>query len=115
MNETKAKISAYLSGADRHAYFVAVDGAEYVELKNFLRAISTLRVSNFCNGDSFPDGDEFIAAARNLSVNAVILGVGESVALSGNYRSINRLRSFTFQKKIVVLCRGVKADPNMSG
>ena len=108
MNEVKAKISAYLSGADRHAYFVAVDGAGYVELKNFLRDLSTIRVSNFCNGDGFPDCDEFVASVWQLTGNALILGVGESAVLSGNYRLINRLRSLTFQKKIVVLCRGVK-------
>lgn len=108
MNEAKAKISAYLSGADKHAHFVSVDSAEYVELKNFLRDLSTIRVSDFCHGDVFPDCDEFIEAARKLSCNALILGVGESAALSGNYRLINRLRSLAFQKKIVVLCRGVR-------
>ena len=108
MNEAKAKILAYLSGADKHAYFVAVDGAEYVELKNFFRDLASIRLSNFCRGDVFPDSDEFIEAARTLSGNALVLGVGESAALSGNYRLINRLRSLTFQKKLVVLCRGVK-------
>ena len=108
MNEANAKISAYLSGAERHAYFVAVDGAEYVELRNFLRSLSVIRVSNFCHGDGFPDCDEFIESARKLSSNALILGVGESAALSGNYRLINRLRSLTFSKKLVILCRGVK-------
>ena len=108
MNEAKARILAYLSGADKHAYFVAVDGAEYMDIRNFLRDMSAIRLSNFCRGDVFPDGDEFIEAARTLSGNALVLGVGESAALSGNYRLINRLRSLNFQKKLVVLCRGVK-------
>ncbi len=108
MNEAKAKISAYLSGADKHAYFVAVDGAKYMDIRNFLRDMSAIRLSNFCRGDVFPDGDEFIEAAQKLSGNALVLGVGEFTALSGNYRLINRLRSLTFKKKLVVLCRGVK-------
>ena len=108
MNEANSKILAYLSDAEKHAYFVAVDGTEYVELKTFLRDLTTLRVSDFCYGDGFPDYDEFIESARNLSGNAVFLGVGESATLSGNYRLVNRLRSLTFQKKVLVLCRGMK-------
>lgn len=108
MNEAKAKITAYLNGADKHAFFVAADGVDYLELKNFLRDSASVRVSDFCHGDGFPDCDAFIESARNLSCVAVCLGVGESAALSGNYRLINRLRSLTFSKKLVVLCRGVK-------
>ena len=108
MSEVKARVSAYLSGADKRAYFIATDGAEYLELKNFLRDLSAIRAGNFCYGDGLPDWDGFIEAARNLSDDAICLGVGEAVSLSGNYRLINRLRSLSFPKKLVVLCRGVK-------
>lgn len=108
MNEAKSGISAYLSNADRHAYFVAADGLEYLELKNYLRERLVIRVSNFCYGDGLPDWDGLIESARKLTEDAICLGVGESAALSGNYRLINRLRSQTFPKKLVILCRGVK-------
>ena len=108
MNAAKLNISRYLSGTDKRAYFVSADGAEYFELKNYLNGLSTLRVGSFCYGDGFPDWDGFFDAARSMSKDAVCLGVGESALLSGNYRLINRLRSQTFPKKIVVLCRGMK-------
>lgn len=108
MNEAKAKISAYLSNSDKHALFVSADGSEYLELKNYLRELSTLRVGSFCYGDSFPDWDSFFDAAKLLAKDVVCLGVGESAVLSGNYRAINRLRILTFSKKMVILCRGVK-------
>lgn len=108
MNETKLNISRYLNSADKRAYFVSVDGAEYLELKNHLRGLSTIRVGNFCYGDVFPDWDGFFDATRSLTSDAVCLGVGESALLSGNHRLINRLRSQTFSKKVVILCRGAK-------
>lgn len=108
MNEVEKKISVYLRGADKHAYFIAVDGTEYLSLKNFLRDVVWIRVSDFCRGDSLPDWDGFIESTRNLLGDALCLGVGEAVVLSGNYRLINRLSSFSFPKKLVVLCRGVK-------
>ena len=108
MNAAKSKVSAYLSDGDKHAYFVSADGAEYAELRNYLRELSTLRVGSFCYCDAFPDWDGFFDAAKTLTNDAVCLGVGESAVLSGNYRVINRLRSQTFPKKLVVLCRGVK-------
>ena len=108
MNEVKLNISRYLNSADKRAYFVSADGAEYLELKNYLRELSTIRVGNFCYGDGFPDVDGFFDAVRSLTRDAVCLGIGESALLSGNYRLINRLRSQTFPKKLVILCRGVK-------
>ena len=108
MNEAKAKISTYLNGADNHAFFVSADGAEYVELKNYLRELSAIRVGSFCYGDGLPDWDGFFDAARSSPKDAICLGVGESAALSGSYRVINRLRSQNFSKKLIVLCRGVK-------
>ena len=108
MNEAKLNISRYLNGTDKRAYFVSADGAEYLELKNYLRGLSTIRVGNFCYGDGFPDWDGFFYAVRSLTRDAVCLGVGESALLSGNYRLINRLRSQTFSEKLVILCRGVK-------
>ena len=108
MNAAKSKVSAYLNDGDKHAYFVSADGAEYAELRNYLRELSTLRADSFCYCDAFPDWDGFFDAAKTLTNDAVCLGVGESAVLSGNYRVINRLRSQTFPKKLVVLCRGVK-------
>lgn len=108
MNTAKLNISRYLSDADKRAYFVSADGSEYLELKNYLRGLSTLRVGSFCYGDGLPDWDSFFDAAKSLPRDAVILGVGEAASLSGNYRVLNRLRSQTFSKKLVVLCRGVK-------
>ena len=108
MNEAKIKLSEYLSGTDKRAYFVAADGSEYLDLKNYLRELSTLRVGSFCYCGGFPDWDVFFDAAKSVSADTVCLGVGESAALSGNYRLINRLRSQLFSKKMVVLCRGVK-------
>lgn len=108
MNEAKLNISAYLSGTDKRAYFVSADDAEYVELKNYLRELSTVRVGSFCYGDGFPDWDNFFDTVKTLPHDAVILGLGEAVLLSGNYRVVNRLCAQTFSKKLVILCRGLK-------
>ena len=108
MNEVKSKIAAYLRESDKHAYFVVADGTEYLELRNYLRELSTLRVGSFCYGDGLPDWDCFFDAAKSLASDTVCLGVGEASMLSGNYRLINRLRSQTFPKKLVILCRGFR-------
>lgn len=108
MTDAQKKISAYLQSADKHAYFVSVDGVEYVALRKFLCELSTLRVGSFCYNDSFPDVDKFLDAVKKSPNDAVILGVGEAATLSGNYQIVNRLRTQSFSKKMVVLCRGMQ-------
>ena len=108
MTAVQEKISAYLQSADKHAFFISVDGDEYIALKHFLCGLSMIRVSNFCCGDSFSDIDAFFDAVKNSPNDAIILGVGEAVTLSGNVQIVNRLRAQTFSRKIVVLCRGLR-------
>ena len=108
MTAAQEKITAYLQNVDKHAFFISVDGDEYIALKKFLCGLSTIRVSDFCCGDSFPDTDAFFDAVKKSPNDAVILGVGEAATLSGNFQIINRLRVQSFSRKIVVLCRGLR-------
>ena len=106
--EARKKIVAYLGSADKIPYFVAADGGEYRDLKNKLTELSTIRVGSFCFGDTFPNFDGLCDALKNFDSNALCLGLGEAVLLSGNVRIVEKIRELYCKKKIIVLCRGVK-------
>ena len=68
----------------------------------------TVNVSSFCYNDVFPNFDEIINKLINLESDAVCLGLGETVYLSGEENFLYGLQTKTFHKKIIILCRGMK-------
>lgn len=108
-DEAQKKIEAYLAGEDKKSYFVAADGDEYLQIKNKLTGLSTIRVGSFCYGEEvFPNFDELFDALKNLESESLCIGLGEAVLLTGKEQIIHRIRDRFFKKRIVVLCRGVK-------
>lgn len=110
LNEIKIDIGKYLRGKIFLPYVISVSGGdEYRKLKNYLtEKLLTVNVSSFCYNDAFPNFDAMIDALINLETDAVCLGLGETVYLSGEEIFLYGLQTKTFHKKIVILCRGMK-------
>lgn len=108
VNDIKKKIEVYLRGSNNLPYFISVEGRRYVELRDYLRELPIVRVSDFCRGDTFSDDDDIFNTAQTLESDSVLLGVGEMVSLSDDAMIIHRLRAYRFPKKLIVLCRNIK-------
>ena len=56
VGEAVDEVNGYLLGESTRPYFVVIDGtSEYVEFLSHFFLLSTIRTSNYCDGDSFPD------------------------------------------------------------
>ena len=110
LKEIKSVTEKYLKGNFYIPYVISVDGGDdYRKIKNYLtEKLLTVNVSSFCFNDAFPNFDALIDALKNLEKDAVCLGLGESVYLSGDENFLYGLQTKIFHKKIVILCRGMK-------
>ncbi len=104
-------VRSYLGGKEgRQAFFALVrDASQY---KALLEALSTprMRVSDYCEGDAFPDIDRLVADVARSSHDVLLLGVGESVELGCPEALLARLKDLSLSHKVVVACRGARAQ-----
>lgn len=103
-------IQKYLTNDVATPFIVVVDdGVEYADIVNGLSTLSQMHVSNFCTtDDAFPDEDPLCCAISAVTQNTLLLGLGESVRLSGNESIIGRVKDLFVSSKVVVLCRGTR-------
>lgn len=110
-NEAVKRINAYLNGISAYPFFVIVDGnADYTDILNRFASLGRIRVSDYCNDNSFADYDRLYEAIGNNSDKSVLLGLGDIIALSGHTKALGKVRGLTSCRKIVVLCKGIHAQ-----
>ncbi|MFH1882309.1 MAG: BREX-4 system phosphatase PglZ [Planctomycetota bacterium] len=105
-----SRIRNYLSSDVYTPFFVVVDESnEYVDLVDELGALRRKRVSGYCaNEDSFPDYDSLYDALSEVAQDTLLLGLGESIRLSGDEIFLSRLKDLNARFKVVVFCRGIR-------
>lgn len=108
VNEAQKEIDKYFRSKDKIPYFVAADGGEYLSIKNKLAKLPTIRVGSFCFGDTFPDFDNLCYALKTFDSDALCLGLGEAILLSGDVQIVEKIRELYCKNKIIVLYRGAK-------
>lgn len=101
-------ICKYLMNDVATPFIVVVDdGGEYIDIIYRLDTLSQMHVSDFCTtDDAFPDSDALCCAISAVDQKTLLLGLGESVWLSGNESIIGRVKDLYITSKVVVLCRG---------
>lgn len=108
--EAVQRINEYIEGSSTSPFFVIVDGSElYNSILNSLVSLKKVRMSDYCDGDAFPDYDEVYDVLSKGNENRILVGLGDSVFLSGYNRIIGRIRDIRIRGKLVVLCRGIRA------
>ena len=107
-----AKINKYLMSDSATPFIVVVDDcADYLDLVNGLAILEQMSVSSFCaKEDVFPDNDALCNSLSSVKNKTLLLGLGESVSLSGNGSILGRVKDLTVSSKVVVLCRRVRGE-----
>ena len=110
-NEAIKKINAYLSSESAYPFFVIVDGsADYTVVLNHFASLGHIRVSDYCNDNSFADYDKLYDAIGSNSHMSVLLGLGDIITLSGYTKALGKISNLILCGKLVVLCRGIHAQ-----
>lgn len=110
VNEAIEQINAYLSGTSAYPFFVVVDGsADYASILNHFASLNRIRVSDYCNDNSFADYDRLYDAIEGTTTNSILVGLGDIIALSGQAKPLGRISGMTPAGRLVALCRGVHA------
>lgn len=101
----------YLANDVSTPYFIVLDdGAEYSEIISRLGSFAHIRASQYCvAGDSYPDIDALCEAISIVTGNTLLLGLGESVLLSGDENAIGIIKDLIVSVKVIVICRGIRA------
>ena len=110
-NEAIENIRTYLNSENAYPYFVVVNGSkEYSLILSKFASLKKIRISNFCNGDSYPNIDSFCDSIANASdKDNLVLGVGEHITCCGNTDVLNRIKNIV-ASHTVVLCRGIRQE-----
>lgn len=110
-NEAIENIRSYLNSDNAYPYFVVVNGSkEYRLILNKFASLKRIRLSSFCQADSYPNIDSFCDAIENLNgPGSLVLGVGEYISCGGTTNVLNRLKNMV-ASNTVVLCRGIRQE-----
>jgi len=109
--EAIKRINEYLSGTSAYPFFVIVDGnTDYTDILNHFASLKRIRVSDYCNDNSFVDYDRLYDAIDSNPEKCILLGLGDIIALSGHTKALGKVRDLTLCGKLVVLCRGIHAQ-----
>lgn len=110
-NEAIDNIRTYLNSDNAYPYFVVVNGSkEYNLILSKFASLNRIRISSFCNGDSYPNIDSFCDSIANASgKNGFVLGVGEYITSGGSAVVLKRIKDMV-APHTVVLCRGIKHE-----
>ena len=100
----KAEVEAYLNNDCPYPFFVVVD--KYEDILRAFPYLQTLRTSSYCQEDSFPDLDALYDKLRTISSKTILLGAGESAAMSGDDCMLRTIKDILPSAKLIVLCRG---------
>ncbi len=109
-----ASIRKYLANDVATPFIVVVDdGIEYADIVNELGTLNQMYVSDFCpTNDAFPDNDKLCGEITTVSQKTLLLGLGESLRLSGNENLIGRVKDLCVLSKVIVVCRGIREAVN---
>lgn len=110
-NEAIENIRTYLSSDNAYPYFVVVNGSkEYGLILNKFASLKKIRMSSYCNTDSYPNIDSFCDSIANTSgKDRLVLGVGEYITCGGNTDVLGRIKNM-ISPHTVVLCRGIRQE-----
>lgn len=107
--EAIKRIGEYLDSSVPYPFFVLVDGsAEYNHILSSFSSLARVKVSNYCHENSCADYDSLCDDIQNGSGRRILLGLGESVALSGRANILGRMKDLPVKGSLVVLCRGIR-------
>lgn len=102
------KIQIYLSHYIPSPFFVSADGeSDCEELKKIFGNLERVCVSDFCRGDFLLDTDFLIDKLNALEHDAIVLGLGEYIFLTGQEKILRRFLYRNFNRKIIFVCRGI--------
>ena len=103
-------IQSYLDSETPYPFFIVAEKAsDYGDILEKYDSFAKVRISDYCvSTDSHPDFDEMCNVISVATNHTLLLGLGESVSLSGNENIIGRLANLQIQSKLIVLCRGIK-------
>jgi hypothetical protein len=106
----KTEINLYLQNDIFNPFFIVIDDIEqYADALAEYSSLSCLNASTFCaENDSFPDIDAIINYLYEITSPTLILGLGETVSLSGKEETLDGLKDKLFSAKIIILCRNVR-------
>lgn len=122
-------VNGYLSSPIKTPYFLFVSDGQYVSVVDELSILGfvSVKASDFCKSDKFPDTDELFERIKTADANVkdkklVILGLGEYLALRGNMEATSVLSYLKDMNiggaKVVFVLRGLvtkiadlQADP----
>lgn len=108
ISDAVKRIDEYLKSGLNLPFFVSVEcGSSHSELCGNLSGLNTIKVSDFCADDSYPDYDKLFDELKHTNNPVLLLGMGASVQLANDKLPIQTIKDSTFPCKIVVLCRGV--------
>ncbi|SFF92377.1 hypothetical protein SAMN05660649_00013 [Desulfotomaculum arcticum] len=116
-------VKKYLSSNVKLPYFLIVGDRQYKDIKNKLSelGLASVKVSDYCGDDKFPDIDGLFERLKTADVNAgdnklVVIGLGEYLALRGNTEAasvFSQLKDLNIGgAKVVLLLRGVATQIN---
>ena len=110
VDEALIVVRKYLINDVATPFFVVVDdGDEYSDIVNGLNTLDQIHLSDYCaNQNALPDFDKFLNKLLLATKNTLVIGLGESVHLSGNENTLARVKDLNAPSKIVVVCRGVR-------
>lgn len=110
VQSTITEIRQYLENTVATPFFVIVDGnKEYAEiLREFGQTLEKIHSSDFCADDAFPDYDALENQIRRCGKHAILVGLGEAVALSGDSFILGKLKDIYLESKVIILCRGIR-------
>ena len=110
-NEAIENIRTYLSSDNAYPYFVVVNGSkEYGLILNKFASLKKIRISSYCNADSYPNIDSFCDSISNTSgKDCLVLGIGEYITCGGNTDVLSRIKNM-ISPHTVVLCRGIRQE-----
>ena len=122
-------VNRYLISPVKTPYFLFVSDGQYVSVIDELSILgfASVKLSDFCKYDKFPDIDELFEYIKTADVNVkdkklLILGLGEYLALRGNMEATSVLSYLKEMNiggaKVVLVLRGLgtqiadlEADP----
>ena len=109
--EAITKIHEYLDSSSAYPFFVAVDGSSaYTSVLSSCSSLARVRVSDYCNENSYANYDALCDDITNGRGNRILLGLGDCAALSGQVQVLSRIKDIFISGKLVVLCRGVRVQ-----
>jgi hypothetical protein len=102
----------YLNNDILNPFFIIADDVDdYSILKDQFSSLMNMRISDYCQeADSFPNMDIVCEKISSVNHNTLLLGLGESVSLSGTYNVLGKIKDLTLNTKVIIICRGIRKE-----